>query len=180
MGFRLLAPHAQDQFPQLIQLFYSMDNEAASGRAAYILAGAGEEAVPIFMQALTNENWVLRWRAAFNLATMREHAKPAVPLLIQTLQDTNDLTAATAARALGTLRFDPALCVPALAAALVKSTNSRVDFEAIRALGAFGTNAIPAIPVLLQDKDPQDMNRVDWVSNALHYIAPNSAAQLVE
>ncbi|MBM3242164.1 HEAT repeat domain-containing protein [Candidatus Poribacteria bacterium] len=119
-----------------------------STEAAFKLADIGEPAVPLLIEALSDENWQVRLNAAVALGQIGDSA--AVPALIAALNDEAWEVRANATVALGKMGQT---VVPALIAAL-KDQDAPVRRNAARALGDIGDpTAVPALIEILNDED---------------------------
>jgi len=112
-------------------------------------------------------------------------AKAAVPSLIRGTASPDDYVRNEAINALGHIRSDPDIVVPALTKCLNDSV-PRNRQNAAFALGAYGTNAIKAVPQLVAMlKDPAiNSNSTPFFANvragvefALENISPEAAAK---
>jgi HEAT repeat protein len=101
---------------------------------------------------------------------MGSNALPAIPLLVDCTTSTNRDLAWRAMRALGRLQLEPDRVVPALITQLNYPDYNRI--AAVWALRRYGSNAMSAVPFLLQRiSDPDEGVRMA-VTNALMKIAP--------
>jgi HEAT repeat protein len=164
---------ANPAIPSLIQLLQSKDQSIAE-TAGTALLGTSTNAIPPLLELLNNPRQKIRLRAAFvlgdfcrtqKLATFgspkvvagsddfRSKVRAAVPVLLQGL-DNKGLDAVTRIRviyALGLIGEDAPAVVPAIVRRIQIETNNVIILsDYIRALGNFGTNAKPAVPLLIQ------------------------------
>jgi hypothetical protein len=102
-------PHDRERIQTLIDLLVSKD-PAAKDAAMQELAGAGESAVALLIEALRSDDVELRGAAAHVLGRLGAVAEPAIPALIEALGDPSPLSV-TARHAL--VQIGPA-AVPAL------------------------------------------------------------------
>jgi HEAT repeat protein len=152
-GFRALGPAAEPAIPALATL---LTNPPMAADAAMCLAVIGGSSVPTLMDALTNNNPVVRSRSALALGVVVPKPLIAVPGLIEALKDPERVVRSCATTSLGWIGADHETVIPALIARL-RDPEPLVRRAAVRAVGAFGSEAVPAIPSLLQmsnDSDP--------------------------
>jgi HEAT repeat protein len=163
MGFVALGPAAKPATDELMRLA----EETNSVRFATLaLAAIGQDGVRAAVIGLRSTNVVVRreiagvlgtrgiTRFATNasperIAALHMQAEIAVPALITACSDEDEFVRARAATALGLLGQKPELAIPVLIKSLGETNGSwRVPTAAAKALGRFGTNAIPAIRAL--------------------------------
>ncbi|EEF60945.1 HEAT repeat domain-containing protein [Pedosphaera parvula] len=191
-GFCILGPSAKPAVPKLTELLQYDD----SGYVAMSLAGIGIDGVPPLVQALTNSNLGVKYRALDalkgmglvrfidnwppdRLAIIPEVAKIAVPPLLECLESKDQFTRARAAKTLGALGCEPDLVVPALINQLKEANyNPRVAVPALQALAMLGPRAKAAVPVLLQALNDPAFLAHSEVTNALKKIDPAAAARI--
>lgn len=119
-----------------------------STEAAFELAEIGESAVPLLIEALSDEDWQLRLNAVVALDQIGDPT--ATPALITALSDENWEVRANSTIALGNMG---GVAVPALIAAL-EHKDIRVRRNATKALGNIGdTMAVPGLIGVLSDED---------------------------
>jgi hypothetical protein len=107
-------------------------------------------------QLKDTSNWHAWYENAMMVGQFGARAEPAVPILLNALQDPSPIIQAHALIALGMIDRQPEKCVPAIMGFLA-SPDRGLRQKAIRALVAFGTNAMPArqaIQSALNDSDP--------------------------
>jgi HEAT repeat protein len=172
-AFAPLGSQARTAVPELVRLLNQPEPGFAADRGARCLASLGELAIPPFMAALTSTNSEVRRRAAYNIGTMGDKARPAVPILIQLLTDKHAAPARAAAHTLSLCEFEPALVVPILTTLLQHPEPNRRSMAAV-ALGRYGSEARSAVPPLLAMRNDTDAN-VRWqVEQAIRDIAPET------
>jgi HEAT repeat protein len=142
----------------LITQLKSRDVEARR-KAATALAEAGSEAqpaIPALITALKDQDLYVRRFAAQALGKIGPDAKSAVPALSKALKDDKKQVAEAAAEALGKIRISAT--GPLADAVKDKGNETAVRRKAIEALGAMGSAAKSAVPVLtdaLKDREIQ-------------------------
>jgi HEAT repeat protein len=126
---------------------------------------ASRQAVPAMTQALDDKDRFVRMNVAMALSRLGTDARPAVPALIRAIKNEDNKTNLNAfthtiqeisALALGRASAGSADGVPALTEALEAATTPTMRMAVVRALGAVGPEARPAVPrlrTLLDDKD---------------------------
>lgn len=86
-GFQVLGPQAKSAVPELRLLLAQPDK---SGQAAQCLVSIGRETMPVFMEALSNQNSAVQMSVARSLGEFGTNAAPALPVLLQWLDDSKD------------------------------------------------------------------------------------------
>ncbi len=168
-----LGTNSQVAATGLIQAVKDKDEELATA-AAWALSNL-KNVPDLVFSTLTNclrdSRQKVQRQAACGLSDFGEKARPAVPVLIQCLKDTNAGVASLGAYSLGKLKLEPDSVVPALTECL-QDPRQQVRREAARALRAYGEQARPALPGLLNLLTAPDfLSRVS-ATNALLQIAP--------
>jgi HEAT repeat protein len=203
-----LGPMAKPIIPDLIRLLENQDQLYDDTMRA--LLSAGTNAIPPLVKLLDNANPEVRLRAAFVLADFfrpmipltpgsplivvgsehfRPEARAAVPLLLQCLenQKLDQVTRIRAIYSLGLIHEDASVVVPAMIRHMQTQTNNWIlSSDYIRVLGNFGTNAKPAVPMLIQilESEPEGPNKdysplkIDAMA-ALSKIGPEAAKPAV-
>ena len=175
-AFDALGSVAKPAIPKLTKLL-----EQNPGYVPGALAGIGRDALPVLLEAMTNQNFFVRDNTAAYLANAissdkisAEDARPAFSIAVQNLQysNTNQLfqenTRWRAASLIQSLHLEPAISVPALTRCLQESmdeTNYTVAAGCALALGHFGSDAQPAIPDMINSMkklldEPTDMTHL--------------------
>jgi HEAT repeat protein len=148
-----IGPEAQGAVPSLIQALgrrnpvFSAD-EDVPGKAAGALSRIGAVAVPALVQALKDEDSLVRAGAADALGRIGSRAASAVPALVEALRDERMIVRASAAMALKRMGPAAAFAVPALTRAL-RDDYSLVRRTAAEALGEIGKAAQPATSAIV-------------------------------
>jgi HEAT repeat protein len=178
-AFSRLGPDAQPAIPVLVKMMNDSARFHDACRATWILARIGEAALPHLLANLADTNAMTRRLTATLLgqvSTLKTNANSAVPLLVQCLQDKDHGLRYRAAETLGRLALHPELVVPALTNCLDESASRPLRVSAIRSLGQYGKQAIPAMPVVLSAlADPDGLVR-ETATNALRQIVPAAPA----
>ncbi len=124
-----------------------------------------------------------QWTVAYSLSSIGPAASNAVPILLtractaERLNSTNWIVCESAITALGQIHGQPAMVVPAFMEVLRRRNTDAERWMAI-ALGEFGSDAKPAVPLLIKCYDDQK-NR-DWkadIGAAIKKIDPETAAK---
>ena len=116
-GLRLLGPDLAQALPELAKVLSSPDDMRAS-TAGYLMAQAGEQAIPFLVEGIASTNLITGGYAANGLGWLAVGTEAAVQPLVQALQSTNRAVRGIAAWRLGHVPFRPELTIPALGAAL--------------------------------------------------------------
>jgi len=136
---------------------------------------AAATALPDLIEIASHHpNGDARYVAMFGIRVLGDGAEPAIPFLIQSLTNSVNIIRDDAALALGYMHLQPDVTVPALTAYL-NSITGKGGWEledAIESLGQFGTNATPAVPLLLRLLNHSDATVRSQVTNALGRIDP--------
>jgi HEAT repeat protein len=119
----------------------------------------------------SSRSLILSFGAVHAFEALGTNAAPAVPFLIQSLKNGRPNEAFPAAVMLGVLKLEPGLAVPALTNS-VRHPIWMVRLSAVHSLGDFGTNARPALPVLLNMLNDQEL--YEAVTNAIQRIDPET------
>lgn len=174
--------------PVLLDLAADRD-ETVRSEVMWVLRRTHEEpqvVVPVLVNALSDSSVFVRARAAQALGAFGTNAIPAVPLLLELAAETNETVRDLAVVALGEIHSEPQLVVPMLTGVL-SDPKDWIRANAAEGLGNFGTNAIPAIPALLelyfseQNRPPRtrtDMpDTIGMVRESLKKIDPETATK---
>ncbi len=181
IAFKTLGPIAKPAVPALVDL---LNNGNDSDCAAIALTQVDPQfAVIALTDALTNKLIATRIAAVDALFYVRSNADIAVPNLVQCLkyepssqdlpQDVIMLKGFTV-DILGAIHARPDIAVPVLVEAL-SDKEYGIRFEAARALGKFGNQAQPAVPILQQiAKDDFNQKFRAYATNVIHTIQAQS------
>ena len=176
--FSALGSAAKTAIPSLIEILQG-NNPLFFATAMLGLHGIGSDSVPPLVEVLTNGNRQGRINVATCLGYyFGRQASNAVPILLQYLGSEDLGLRRVAAESLPKISHDSIEVVPALAKYLETETNRNSGrFEIIFWLGYMGTNARPAIPVLIKlaKSDPRTP-----AYHALYQIAPEIAKPIFE
>jgi len=178
-AINVLGMEAKSAFPTLTNLFFSRRREKMY--AAVGLAGLGHEGIMVLLQALTNQDWTLRFNAAFALGMARSDLDMVIPALIETATtkcskpDDYDVCG-KAAYALVRLHVKPELVIPVLSEFLA-SPDSGLRIWGARLLEGFGPEAKAAVPLLLKARTDVNADVRRDAERALEKIAPQAASQ---
>ncbi|MGH7977547.1 MAG: HEAT repeat domain-containing protein [Limisphaerales bacterium] len=166
-----LGSAAKPIIPDLIRLLENQDRLYDETMTA--LLGAGTNAIPPLIELLNSTNQAVRLRAAivfgnffrpkmpsaesggFLIAAgsedFRPEARAAVPVLLQYLENPNQnlTTRASVIYSLILIHEDASIVVPAILRLMQSQTNNWMFRGYIQILGNYGTNAKPAVPMLV-------------------------------
>lgn len=134
--------------PAIAELCRNLTDKELTLTSAEALALIGEPALPAIKNLALSTNASARWACAYDLQQFT-NANDNVPILQKLAADVDWVVRAVAAHALGYLAAAPETSVPILIT-LLNDTNTTVQRAACVGLGAFGTNAVPALPALGQ------------------------------
>ncbi len=98
--------------------------------------------------ALNDENWNVRFSAAYALRSLEKRDAPVIAVLVAALEDRNESVRSDAASALGSLGQSDATVIAALVVAL-KDQSSDVRSRAASALGSLGKSDATVIAALV-------------------------------
>jgi len=129
----------------------------------------------VFVQALGDEEFLVRGAAARALGLMGPEAEGAVPALIQALRDQEVLVRANAASALGEIGPEAKDAVPALIQAL-EDEDSFVRSQAASGLAGIGPQAKDGVPALIQALEDEDWLVRAQAARGLGGIGPEAQA----
>jgi len=154
-----------------IRLPTSDDEHEMAALGFHILGASGQAAVPELVELLKRNDPELRVIIIGCLGDIGPEAKAAAPLLVGFLDSTNLIDQFMATLGLGQIHGEPEVAVPALVAKL--SVSNKNLSMTIWALGQFGKDAKPAIPILRQflgDTNPPAAYVQEALTNALKEI----------
>lgn len=165
--------------PAIPSLIIILENDSLSAdAAAQSLYYIGPNSVPPLIEALTNANGQGRIQVANYLGYyFWRDASNAVSIYLQYLNNSDPILRYTAAKSLVRISNDPIKVVPAIANYLEAETNHLTgQSEIFFGLGRMGTNARPAIPVLIKLAEANQFGAL----GALHKIDPEIAESIFE
>jgi HEAT repeat protein len=190
-GFEILGPVASPAIPDLVKAIGRNGNFPACA-----LGYIGTNAIPALTNRLIEiisisnqpakhqslflssghprENFYVPMNIFCALSFYGTNARPAVPALIAYIQNPN---ARESWEAVGVLAMaghnQPEIVFPVLFQAFSNSTGN-VKASVADALSTFGTNAVPAIPILLSGQQDPDANARAHIAVAIKQIAPQT------
>jgi hypothetical protein len=146
-GFHILGPAGKPALPALIELAGSRhpDVRRQAISALGALGPAGEPAIPLLINCLTNDDWQTRQYAAMSLCAIHQQPHVVIPALVRYLEFLKTLP----------LTAEDVYCV--------------------NSLRAFGTNAKPAVPLMLELLQSTNEHKRSAVTNSLPLIDPEAA-----
>jgi hypothetical protein len=146
-GFRALGPAAAPAIPDVAQIACD-SRRLGSGNAVHVLVQIGKPAVPELARLLsTNVANPTRKDIMFGLGFLGSNAAESVPAIAACLELSDEAMACVAASTLARIKRRSEIAIPAL----IKSLEDRryeVRLAAVRALGDYGSDALPATAVL--------------------------------
>jgi HEAT repeat protein len=162
------SPEAAERASASLLAAMSDDNEAVRVAVSRALTEFGAQVVPLLVEALRNNNKVVRRMAIASLGSMGADAIEAVPTLAGMVDDADvgEVAAAALAENFGDL------AVPAIAAALGSSTiidNRRVALQNL--LVRIGPSGLPALNYYVS-RYPAARVRFNTVFNQLNVLPP--------
>ncbi len=174
-----MGPTALPALAQLTALTNSSQPLVADAAQLALLRIQGQSEAPFFERlegTLGQKNWFVLPAVIIPICT---NSEAAIPYCLNGLRQTNADIQWRALFVLDAIHQNPQLCIPAIAPFL-QSTNDRVRFQALDALGAFGGKSKPLIPMAevercLGDRDA-DVRRM--ATNAMRLFAPERLEQL--
>ena len=127
-------------------------------RALERIGGQANTTVPALIEALSDDNWEIRWSAAGALISFGKKSAMAVPELIILLRDPEAYVRNAALATLG--KMGP-ISVAAMMDEVDKPLNNTDDqlnmrLVCIRSLGALGAKAMIAVPLLIQNTEHEN------------------------
>ena len=156
-ALRVLGPSAAPAIPILSNLLFA-SNEFVASRSAWVLLTMGTNGFPPLVRALADDGYPWRVAVLYHLdrsELTNNQGAPFVPCLLHATADPDAEAALAAIQILGGWTIQPDEAMPVLTRVLTNN-DSRLRYEAVRALARFGLAAKPAArPVreLFQDPD---------------------------
>jgi HEAT repeat protein len=170
----VLGPRAAPAIPDLMRLVTKSSPNVARD-ALFVLNHIGDAAVPMVLDILTNATaypHIDSRDVGGLLSGPVTNKTPLVPILVSCLSADNRQTAKNAVNMLGFLCAEPSLSVPALTNVL-SDGDINLRCQALWALGCFGAEARPAVPVLIKLYHSKDQWTQSAAEAALGDIAPD-------
>ena len=176
-AFQVLGARAAPAIPELVRLMNGRAGSITAIRAALALGLLGTNGLPALLAAIDDPEHQNRFEALSAISMLPDDLTPSaervVPHLIPCVSDQKDRRVAPAAvYALRKFRSAPQLVLPVLTNCL-SSTNNRIRYLSVTALGSLGRPAAAALPALtnaLRDPDPS-------VGEAARYAIGNIASE---
>ena len=162
-----MGEEAETAIPTLTSLFRS--GGCSDFGIIYSLANIGSAAVPVFIEALEDEDEDedIRIDAARGLGEIGEDARDAVPALIEALnQEGSGIFKAAVARAIGSIGEDARDAVPALIEALNQEGSDYFKGSVALALGSIGGEDVVSALICALNQEGSDDFKVE-VARAL-------------
>jgi hypothetical protein len=177
-AFQALGPAAIPAIPELAEIAGTPPTASGShlqARALMSLTVIGPPAHPAIFNLLSHTNPQTRITAVYWIRNFGTNAVPAVPVLLKGLTEPPAYVQAAFAENLGFLRIEPATVVPALIKT-AGSNDSNLREASLKALARYGTNARPALPLLIEAWNAPGIDgRVRGViTEALDTLAPEA------
>jgi len=175
-GYNLERPDLGAIIPTVTELLKDADR-GIRWNAAVMLGKLGPRsraAIPLLTQALNDDDDTVRGYAADALGEIGPESKVAAPALIKLLKDRDAHVRGAAAGALA--KVDPGSAPVVVAALSDDLKNEKPEFwgSAAYALGNFGQQAKPAVPLLVNLLKAEDTSRCETVVNTLAKIGPSA------
>nr|WP_242043539.1 HEAT repeat domain-containing protein [Leptolyngbya sp. FACHB-671] len=168
--------NADASISELVNVLQNHPDAEARATAALALGAMNSEAasaVPLLVNALLNDNTLVRGVAAFALGRIKAEPSISVPALTTAIQDEDDITREVAAEALRGFGAEAALAVPELLEIFQNENETdsiRLNaFMALIDIEAINSRDISLFITALQDKSPDI--RYEAISN-LHRLEP--------
>ncbi|MEZ2228183.1 MAG: HEAT repeat domain-containing protein [Microcoleus sp.] len=142
------------------------------------LVKIGEPAIPALIEALQDQNLLVRRSAA---QVLKQIAGPAIPALAKALKNSDADVRSGGASALGIIGAEAKTVAPQLVP-LLKDSDAKVRKSAASALDNIGVEAKTAVPQLiplLQDSDPKVRRSAAYVLGNIGVEAKTAVPQLI-
>ncbi len=177
-AINFLGGEARSAFPSLTNLWSRRPHRLT---AAIALAGIGHDGISVLLQALTNQDWVIRFSAANALAEAGSDLDKVVPALVELVRirgngREDSLVRGAAGSSLVHLHKEPELVVPAFSEFLASPDAGMRAFGA-SLLGGMGADAKSAVPLLVRACTDEDADVREAAQRALKNIAPDAAGK---
>jgi HEAT repeat protein len=178
-AINLLGTNAQSTFPTLTNLFWGKRQPVT---AAIALAGLGHNGVAVLLQALTNQDWVLRLHATDGLAGARSDMDQVIPALVKSAgikcsKQEDYLLRDAAGLALVQLSVVKRQRVVQAFSELLASPDPETRGFAASRLVYFRYETNTSVPLLLKACHDSDSKVRDAAKNTLRSIDPKGASE---
>jgi HEAT repeat protein len=171
-----------DTIPPLIEALTNSNERVRTGAATTLgsFESQARDATPALIQCLKDENSRVRSAAAMSLAHLGGDTNAVISALLPCLKDKDVCVREMAAISLGDIHQKPETVVPALLASIEKEADIVPINYLLGGIARFGTNARPAIPVLVKIIESKRIMVADHALGALRKIDPDAAKPFVE
>jgi HEAT repeat protein len=173
LAFDALGTEAESVTPELTRALYDYPTCKA---AAAALSAVGPRGWTVLTQAISSTNEWTAISAVWALANRRAAVPGTIEALMSAATNRFGTVSAMANWALGKIGRDKEHVIPFLMTAL-GSTNAQARFGAMFGIGWFGTNAICAVPLLLEALQDREVTIRDGAIASLKQIDPEAAAK---
>ena len=175
-------PIGTDAIPPLTEALTNSNEHVRTGAAITLgsFESQARDATPALIQCLKDENPRARSAAAMSLARLGGDTNAVVSALLPCLKDKDVRVREMAAVSLGDIHQKPETVVPALLASIEKETDILPMNYLLGGIARFGTNARPAIPVLVKIIESKRIMVADHALGALRKIDPEAAKPFIE
>jgi hypothetical protein len=135
--------------------------------------------LPVLTAAMQSSNWGVRNDAALALGSYSDHAEATTPVLLNAIHDSNAEVQMAAAGALRQIAPRSAARMEVVDAVIkiLKNPDDQIALPAAEWLGETGTNALPAVPVLIEYAHGTNRLMASVAARALRRIDPAAAAE---
>jgi HEAT repeat protein len=171
-----------DAIPPLIEALTNYNEHVRTDAATALgsFESQARDAAPALIQCLKDENPRVRSAAAMSLARLGGDTNAVISAMLPCLKDKDVRVREMAAISLGDIHQKPETVVPALLASIEKETDIVPINYLLGGIARFGTNARPAIPVLVKIIESKRIMVADHALGALRKIDPDVAKPFVE
>lgn len=171
-----------DTIPPLIEALTNSNERVRTGAATTLgsFESQARDAVSALIQCLKDKNPRVRSAAAMSLARLDGDTNAVISALLPCLKDKDVGVREMAAISLGHIHQKPEMVVPALLASIEKETDIVPMNYMLGGIAHFGTNARPAIPVLVKIIESKQIGVANHALGALRKIDPEAAKPFIE
>ena len=150
-GLAALGTNASGAVPEIVQIGRTHSEEDGRYIAVFALRNLkAEAAIPFYVECLTNEQAIIREEAVVGLGVMKHRPKTVIPILVEFLESAK------------------------------AASDTWEHRSAINILGFhYGTNAIAAVPVMVELLQGEDVKLRDAIKENLPRIDPVTAARVL-